>query len=79
MKPTELSPSIFEATPVMESEPTEAQHLKALVFKSRKCQIISAISLMLIIGVIVVAVVVLTQNASNKATPTVETQPDSYY
>ena len=79
VKPTELPPSIFEATPVVESKPNEAQHLKALVFKSRKCRIISAISLMLIIGVIVVAVVVMTQNASNKATPSIETQPDSYY
>ena len=28
VKPTELPPSIFEATPVVESEPNEAQHLK---------------------------------------------------
>ena len=46
-------PPFSKPTPVMESEPTEAQHLKALVFKSRKCRIISAISLMLIIGIIV--------------------------
>jgi hypothetical protein len=66
-----LPASIFDAIPLEESEPTEAQHLKALL-NSRKCRIISALALALVVGVIV-AVVVLTQNSS-KAVSGSETQ-----
>jgi Leucine rich repeat len=62
---------IVEATLMGESKPTETQHWKALL-KSRKCRIISALTLALIVGVIV-AVLLVTQNGS-KIAPSSEVQ-----
>ena len=57
----QLPSSIFEATPLGES-----QHLKALL-SSRKCRIIAALILLLIVGVIVAVVLVTTQNGNGSS------------
>ena len=67
---------VIEAMPMEESEPaSETQLLKALV-KSRKCRLMSALAVILVVGLIV-AVVLLTQNSS-KSLPSSATEAPAF-
>jgi hypothetical protein len=63
---------IIEATPMEETEPTETQLLKSL-FRSWKFRIISALAVMLVVGLIV-AVVLLTQDSSKALSSSANTR-----
>ena len=59
---------LVEALPMDEFDPTELRHHRDTLFKSRKCRFISALTFLLVIGLIVAVVLLLTQNSSKAAT-----------